>query len=396
MKKTIHDISVKGKTVVLRCDFNVPMSDGVVRDDTRIVSALPTIKSLQEQGAKIVILSHLGRPKGKPNSQYTLAPVAEKLSALLGESVHFFPTNRVVDDHVIHQIKGLQQKQVALLENTRFREEETKNRENFSKELSGLGDIFVNDAFGTAHRAHCSTAGIAEYLPAVSGLLIEKEIKYLGQAVDSPQKPLLAILGGAKVSDKISVIRNLLNKVDGLLIGGGMAHTFIHAMGGEIGKSLLDRESISLAKDLMEEAQEKKVKMLLPVDSLCALSFDNEASGVVRKSGEIHKDEMGLDIGPETVKLFQEEIAKAQTIVWNGPMGVFEMSNFAQGTRSIAQALAESPGITIVGGGDSAAAVEKFHLAEKMSHISTGGGASLEYLEGKSLPGIELLEAKES
>ncbi len=395
MKKTIADISVEGKTVLLRCDFNVPMEEGSITDDKRIVSALPTIQGLKKQGAAIVILSHLGRPKGKPNREYTLAPVAERLSQLLKEEVSFLQSDRVVDEGILEKVKALAPGQIALLENTRFREEETKNRESFSQELSQLADIFVNDAFGTAHRAHCSTAGVAQYLPAVSGLLIEKEIQYLGRGIEDPQRPLLAILGGAKVADKISVIRNLLQKVDGLLIGGGMAYTFMRAMGQEVGASLLDEENLSLAKALIGEAEEKGVKMLLPVDTVCATAFSNEVDTVIRGEGEIKKEEMGLDIGPETVKLFAREIGQAKTIVWNGPMGVFEMSHFERGTREVARAMAQSKGITIVGGGDSAAAVEKFRMADEMTHISTGGGASLEFLEGKDLPGIEVLEEKE-
>ena len=394
MKKTVRDIDVKGRKVIVRCDFNVPMKDGAITDDVRITAALPTINYLVEEGAKVIIMSHMGRPKGEPNMEYTLAPVAKRLGEHIGQEVVFVSSETVVDDAVKAAAADLKEGQVMLLENTRFRKEETKNEENFSKELAELAEIFVNDAFGTAHRAHCSTAGVADYLPAVSGFLIEKEVKYLGSAVETPERPLLAIMGGAKVSDKIQLIENLLNKVDVLLVGGGMAYTFFKAKGYEIGTSLLDAESIDLAKKLMDDAEAKGVKMLIPVDTVCAKEFSNDSERVVVDSDAIPADMMGMDIGPKTVALFAEEVAKAKTIVWNGPMGVFEMPNFAAGTLGVANALAESDAITVIGGGDSAAAVGQFGLGDKMTHISTGGGASMEYLEGKVLPGIAVLQDK--
>ena len=394
MKKTVRDIDVKGRKVIVRCDFNVPMKDGAITDDVRITAALPTINYLVEEGAKVIIMSHMGRPKGEPNMEYTLAPVAKRLGEHIGQEVVFVSSETVVDDAVKAAAADLKEGQVMLLENTRFRKEETKNEENFSKELAELAEIFVNDAFGTAHRAHCSTAGVADYLPAVSGFLIEKEVKYLGSAVETPERPLLAIMGGAKVSDKIQLIENLLNKVDVLLVGGGMAYTFFKAKGYEIGTSLLDAESIDLAKKLMDDAEAKGVKMLIPVDTVCAKEFANDSERVVVDSNNIPADMMGMDIGPKTVALFAEEVAKAKTVVWNGPMGVFEMPNFAAGTLGVANALAESDAITVIGGGDSAAAVGQFGLGDKMTHISTGGGASMEYLEGKVLPGIAVLQDK--
>lgn len=394
MKKTVRDIDVKGKRVLVRCDFNVPMKDGEITDDVRIRGALPTLEHIREQGGRLIIMSHMGRPKGEANMDYTLAPVAERLSQLMGQEVLFISSPSVVDDEVRKAAENLKDGEIMLLENTRFRKEETKNEKTFTEELASLGEIFVNDAFGTAHRAHCSTAGVAEYLPAVSGFLIEKEVKYLGGAVENPVRPLLAIMGGAKVSDKILLIENLLKKVDVLLVGGGMAYTFLKAKGYEIGKSILDEESIELAADLMKAAEEKGVKMLIPVDTVCASEFANDAERKTVPADSIPADMMGMDIGPETVKLFAGEIAEAETVVWNGPMGVFEMSNFEAGTRGVAQALADSSAVTIIGGGDSAAAVEQFGLGDKMSHISTGGGASMEYLEGKVLPGIACLQDK--
>ncbi|MEG0918916.1 MAG: phosphoglycerate kinase [Anaerovoracaceae bacterium] len=394
MKKTVRDIDVKGRRVLVRCDFNVPMADGKITDDVRIRAALPTLNYLIENGARVIVMSHMGRPKGEPKPEYTLAPVAKRLGTLIGRDVKFIPADAVVNEEVIATALNLKDGEVQLLENTRYRKEETKNERVFTEELAKLGEIFVNDAFGTAHRAHCSTAGLAEFLPAVSGFLIEKEVKYLGNAVESPTRPLLAIMGGAKVSDKILLIENLLTKVDSLIIGGGMAYTFLKAKGYEIGKSLLDVESIDLAKSLMEKAEKMGVSMLIPIDTVCAKEFDNNSERKVVKANEIPNDMMGMDIGPETVELFKTEIAKAKTIVWNGPVGVFEMSNFEGGTRGIAEALAVSDAITIIGGGDSAAAVEKFGLVKEMSHISTGGGASMEYLEGKELPGIAVLQDK--
>lgn len=394
MKKTIRDIEVKDKKVIARCDFNVPLKDGQITDDTRIKAALPTIQYLIGENAAVILMSHLGRPGGQPDAEYTLKPVADRLSQLLGTDVFFAASDSVVDDEVRKKAGQLKGGQVMLLENVRFRKEETKNGEEFAKELASLADIFVNDAFGTAHRAHASTAGIASYLPAVSGFLIEKELEFLGNAVENPQRPFVAIMGGAKVSDKISVIRNLLNKVDVLIIGGGMAYTFFKSMGYEIGTSILDADSVDLAKDLIREAEEKKVRFLLPVDVVCGKEFKNDTETGVYKAEEMPSDMMGLDIGPETAAIYKEEILKAKTVVWNGPMGVFEMENFARGTLAVAEAMAQSEAVTVIGGGDSAAAVTQFGLASEMSHISTGGGASLEFLEGKELPGVAVLEDK--
>ena len=392
MKKTIEHIDVKGMKVLVRCDFNVPIKDGKITDDTRMTAALPTIQYLIDHDAKVIIMSHLGRPKGKPDMEYTLKPVADHLAELLGKDVVFISSPTVVDDKVRAAVDDLKEGDVMLLENVRFRPEETENTFDFSSELASLGQIFVNDAFGTAHRAHCSTAGVAGYLPTVSGYLIDKEVKYLGEALERPQRPFVAIMGGAKVGDKISVIENLLNKVDTLIIGGGMAYTFFKALGYEIGQSILDEEHIELAGSLLEKAKEKKVQLLLPEDVVCAKEFDNDSESAVFSKDSIPADMMGMDIGPETVKLFSEAIASAKTIVWNGPMGVFEMPNFAVGTRKVAEALAASEATTVIGGGDSAAAVTQFGLADKMSHISTGGGASLEFLEGKVLPGIAAID----
>ena len=394
MKKTVRDIDVKGKKVIVRCDFNVPLKEGVITDDTRITAALPTIKYMLEEGAAVILMSHLGRPEGEANMKYTLAPVAARLSELLEMEVEFAQSPVVVDEEVKAKAAKLEGGKVMLLENVRFRKEETKNGAEFAKELASLAEVFVNDAFGTAHRAHSSTAGIADYLPAVSGFLIEKEIQFLGGAVENPKRPFVAIMGGAKVGDKISVIENLLKKVDTLIIGGGMAYTFYKSMGLEIGTSILDADSIDLAAQLLKQAEEKGVKMIIPVDVVCAKEFKNETETLVCKREDMPADMMGMDIGPETVALYKEEIAKAATVVWNGPMGVFEMENFAKGTLEVAKALAESDAITVIGGGDSAAAVEQFGLGEAMTHISTGGGASLEFLEGKELPGVAVLEDK--
>ncbi len=394
MKKTVKDIDVSGKRVLVRCDFNVPMKDGVITDDIRITSALPTIKYLIENDAKVILMSHMGRPKGEPKPEFSLKPVADRLAQLLGMDVVFAASDVVVDDSVRAKADELKPGQVMLLENVRYRKEETKNEEPFTGELASLGDIFVNDAFGTAHRAHCSTAGLAKYMPSVSGFLIEKEVKFLGDALEDPQRPFLAIMGGAKVGDKIPVIENLIKKVDSLIIGGGMSYTFFKAMGYEIGKSILDEESIDLAKELMKKAEDAGVKLLLPVDTVCAKEFDNDSESGVFDRDSIPADMMGMDIGPKTVELYKTAIAEAKTVVWNGPAGVFEMPNFAAGTKAIAEALASSGAVTIIGGGDSAAAVEQFGLADKMTHISTGGGASLEFLEGKDLPGISCLEEK--
>jgi len=395
MKKTVRDIDAKGKKVIVRCDFNVPQDkEGKITDDIRITSALPTISYLIEQGAKVILMSHLGRPDGEANMKYTLKPVADRLSELLGKSVLFISAPEVVNEEVSKAAAGLSDGDVMLLENVRFRKEETKNGAAFSKELAGLAEIFVNDAFGTAHRAHSSTAGVADYLPAVSGFLIEKEVKFLGNAVEAPERPFVAIMGGAKVADKILVIENLLTKVDTLIIGGGMAFTFLKSMGYEIGKSILDAENIGLAADLIKKAEAKGVKLVLPKDVIAAKEFSNDVETREFDSNRIPKDWMGLDIGEKSVSLFRDELKNAKTVIWNGPVGAFEMSNFAKGTIEVAKTLAEIDAVTIIGGGDSAAAVEQFGLADKMTHISTGGGASLEFLEGKELPGIAVLQDK--
>jgi phosphoglycerate kinase len=381
--------------VIVRCDFNVPQDKaGNITDDIRITSALPTISYLIEQGAKVILMSHLGRPEGEANMKYTLKPVADRLSELLGKKVRFISAPEVVDEEVSKAAAALGDGDVMLLENVRFRKEETKNGEAFSKELAGLAEIFVNDAFGTAHRAHSSTAGIADYLPTVSGFLIEKEVKFLGSAVEAPERPFVAIMGGAKVADKILVIENLLEKVDTLIIGGGMAFTFLKSKGYEIGKSILDAERIDLAADLIKKAEAKGVKFILPVDVVVAKEFSNDTETQVFDADKIPADWMGLDVGDKTIALYREELKNAKTVIWNGPVGAFEMSNFAKGTVEVAKALAESDAVTIIGGGDSAAAVEQFGLADKMTHISTGGGASLEFLEGKELPGIAVLQDK--
>ena len=396
MKKTIRDIDVKGRKVIVRCDFNVPIDEnGRITDETRILGSLPTIRYLVEQGSKIILMSHMGRPKGEPDMKYSLKAVADSLSRHLGAEVVFVSSASVIDEDVKAAAATLREGQVQLLENLRFRKGETKNDPEFSKELAGLAEIYVNDAFGTAHRAHASTAGIADYLPAVSGFLIEKEVKFLGDAVENPTRPLLAILGGAKVADKIPVIEHLLDKVDVLMIGGGMIFTFFKAKGYEIGKSILDENSIELAGKLMDEAKAKGVKMLLPIDVKAAKAFDNNAEAAYFDSESMPADWLGMDIGPKTLEGYTREIKNAKTVIWNGPMGVFEMSNFAAGTRGVAEALAASDAISIIGGGDSAAAVEQFGLGDKMSHISTGGGASLEFLEGLVLPGIAALQDKE-
>ena len=393
MKKTIRDIDWTGKRALVRCDFNVPLDDDLlITDDTRIKAALPTIEYLAEHGAKVILMSHLGRPKGEPKEEFSLAPVAVRLSDLLDKAIMFAASDNVVDEGVNDAIDKLEAGDIALLENLRFRKEEEKNDPDFAKALAGLGDIFVQEAFGTAHRAHASTAGVADYLPCVSGFLIEKEVQFLSEAVNNPERPFVAIMGGAKVSDKILVIENLLEKVDTLIIGGGMMFTFYKAMGLEIGKSILDEEHVVVASDLIKKAQEKGVNLLLPVDTVCASEFSNDARIETVDRENIPSDMMGMDIGPKSIELFASAIKDAKTVVWNGPMGVFEMPNFAVGTKAIAQALADSDCISVIGGGDSAAAIEQFGLADKVSHISTGGGASLEYLEGKALPGISVIE----
>jgi phosphoglycerate kinase len=365
-----------------------------ITDDIRIRGALPTIEYLMEKGAKVILMSHLGRPKGEPNKKYSLEPVARRLAALLNKEVIFAADDVVVGETAKKAAAGMQNGEVLLLENVRFRKEEEKNNPEFSKELASLGELFVNDAFGTAHRAHSSTAGVADYLPCVSGYLIQKEIDIMGKALHNPERPFVAILGGAKVSDKIGVIKNLLEKVDALIIGGGMAFTFLKAKGFEVGKSLLEIDKIELAKELMEAAEAKGVKLLLPVDVVVAAEFKADAKHETVDATNMPDDKMGLDIGAATVKIFAEEIKGAQTVIWNGPMGVFEMPAFAVGTKEVAKALAESNGTTIIGGGDSAAAVEQLGFADQMSHISTGGGASLEFLEGIELPGIAVIQDK--
>lgn len=394
MKKTIRDIDWSDKTAVVRCDFNVPLVNGKISDDTRIVAALPTINYLRDHGAKVVILSHLGRPKGEPNDDFSLYPVAERLSERLGAHVNFIKSDVVVDNKVSKAVKNLDPSEVALLENVRYRSEETKNDLKFARELASLGDVFVQEAFGTAHRAHASTTGIADYIPAVSGFLIEKELKFLGATIEKPERPLAAIMGGAKVKDKIPVIINLLDKIDYLVIGGGMVYTFLKAEGYSIGKSIFDEEGYELIGKIKTEAATKGVKLILPVDVVAAKEFSNESEHGVYSVSEIPDDMMGMDIGPKSEQLYCSELEKCKTVVWNGPMGVFEMPTFASGTRAIAECLASIDATTIIGGGDSAAAVTSFGLADKMTHISTGGGASLEFLEGKELPGIACLNEK--
>lgn len=394
-KKTIEDVPVKGKRVLVRCDFNVPMDENKnITDDTRIRTALPTIQYLVDNEAKVILISHLGRPKGEPNKKYSLEPVAKRLAELLQKDVIFAADDDVVGTNAKRAVEEMRESDIVLLENVRFRKEEEKNDPIFAKELASLGELFINDAFGTAHRAHASTAGIADYLPCVSGYLIQKEIDMMSKALQDPKRPFVAILGGAKVSDKIKVIRNLLEKVDTLLIGGGMAYTFLKSQGYEIGQSLLEEDKIELAKELIDSAKNKGVQLLLPSDIVVADEIKEGADHTTVRIEDIPKDKMGLDIGPETVKAYGEEIRKAKTIVWNGPMGVFEIAEFATGTREIAKAMAESGGITIIGGGDSAAAVEQLGFADKITHISTGGGASLKFLEGKPLPGIEVIQDK--
>ena len=390
-KKTIKDIDLKGKKVFVRCDFNVPLDEnGNITDNRRIVAALPTIKYLLEQNCKIILASHLGRPKGEVNPKFSLKPVANELSKLLGKEVKL--AEDVVGPSAKELTSNVKEGEIVLLENVRFDAREEKNDESLSKEFASMAEIFVNDAFGTAHRAHSSTAGIAEFLPAVSGFLIEKELEFLGSALENPQRPFSAILGGAKVSDKLGVIESLLEKVDTLIIGGGMAYTFFKSIGYSVGKSICELDKLDLAKELMEKAKQKNVKLVLPIDNVIAKEIAPDTENKVIDSDNIPDEWEGLDIGPKTVELFKEELKDAKTIIWNGPVGFSEYEIFANGTRSIAQALAEKEdAVTIIGGGDSAAAIEKMGLSDKMTHISTGGGASLEFLEGKKLPGIECL-----
>lgn len=398
-KKTVDDLKVSGKRVLVRCDFNVPLKSGVITDENRIVAALPTIKKLLADGAKVILCSHLGKPKGEPKPELSLAPVAKRLSELLGKDVIFAADANVVGENAKKAVADMKDGDVVLLENTRYRAEETKNGEALSKELGSLADIFVNDAFGAAHRAHCSTVGVVDYVDeAAVGYLIEKELKYLGGAVTNPARPFVTILGGAKVADKLSVIENLLTKADTLIIGGGMAYTFLAAKGYNVGHSLLDSEKIDYCKDMLKKAEEKGVKLLLPVDCVAAKSFpdpiDAHIDTVTVAADAIPAEDMGLDIGPKTAEIFADEVKNAKTVVWNGPMGVFENPILAKGTIAVAKALAETDAITIIGGGDSAAAVNTLGFGDKMSHISTGGGASLEFLEGKDLPGIVAMNDK--
>lgn len=393
-KKTVDDIQVKGLRVLVRCDFNVPIQEGKITDETRIIGALPTIKKLINDGAKVILCSHMGKPKGEPKPELSLAPVAVSLSEHLGKEVIFAADDTVVGENAKKAVAEMKEGDVVLLENTRYRAEETKNIDTFSEELASLADVFVNDAFGTAHRAHCSNVGVTKYIKtAVSGYLIDKEIRFLGNAVNDPVRPLVAVLGGSKVSSKISVINNLLEKVDTLIIGGGMAYTFMKANGLSVGESLLEEEYIGYAKEMMEKAESKGIKLLIPVDTVVAKEFNNDSESKISENG-IEDGWMGLDIGPKTIEIFKEALRSAKTVVWNGPMGVFEMSNFAKGTNAIAEVLAELDATTIIGGGDSVAAVNQAGLGDKMSHISTGGGASLEFLEGKELPGIVALNDK--
>ncbi len=394
-KKTIEDIDVAGKKVLARCDFNVPLKDGEITNDKRIVAALPTIKYLMEHGAKVILCSHLGRPKGEYKPEFSLAPVAKRLSEYLGVEVKLAEDPEVVGENAKKMAAELKDGEVMLLENVRYRAEETKNEENFSKELASLADIFVNDAFGTAHRAHCSTTGVASFLPAVCGFLIQKEIKFMGGALADPKRPLVAILGGAKVSDKIGVIENLIDKCDTIIIGGGMAYTFMKYLGHNIGTSLLEADWVEKAGEMMKKAEDKGVKFLIPADNKVGKEYDENTESQIVSSDDIPDGWMGLDIGPKTQEIFADAIKGAGTVIWNGPMGVSEWENFASGTISVAKAVADSGAISIIGGGDSVAAVTKLGFADKMSHISTGGGASLEFLEGKDLPGICALQDKD-
>ncbi len=395
-KKTVDDIDVKGQRVLVRCDFNVPLKNGVITDENRINAALPTIEKLIKDGGKVILCSHLGKPKGEPKPELSLAPVAKRLSEKLGKEVVFAADDTVVGENAKAAVAAMKDGDVVLLQNTRYRAEETKNSEAFSAELGSLADIFVNDAFGTAHRAHCSTVGVVSYVKeAVAGYLIGKELKYLGNAVDAPVRPFVTILGGAKVADKLSVIENLLNKADTLIIGGGMAYTFLAAKGYGVGTSLLDSEKIDYCRDMLQKAEEKGVKILLPIDCTIAKNFPDPIDGPIEvktvNADEIPADWMSLDIGPKTAELFANEVKNAKTVVWNGPMGVFENPTLAKGTIAVAKSLAETDAVTVIGGGDSAAAVNTLGFGDKMTHISTGGGASLEFLEGKELPGIAAL-----
>ncbi len=394
-KKTVEDLQVKGKKVLVRCDFNVPVVDGVISDENRITAALPTINKLINEGAKVILCSHMGKPKGEPNPKFSLEIVAKKLSERLNKTVVFADDNNVVGENAKEAVSNMNDGDVVLLQNTRYRAEETKNGEEFSKDLASIADVFVNDAFGTSHRAHCSTVGVTKFVDECAvGYLMQTEIEFLGNAVNKPVRPFVAILGGAKVSDKIAVIENLLNKVDTLIVGGGMAYTFMKAKGYEVGTSLLEEDKVDYAGEMMKKAEEKGVKFLIPVDTVVAGEFGRDVAHKTVASSEIPADMMGLDIGEETRKLFADALKDAKTVVWNGPMGVFEFPNFAKGTNAVAEALANIDATTIIGGGDSAAAVNILGYGDKMSHISTGGGASLEFLEGKELPGVVAADDK--
>lgn len=393
-KKTVDDLQVKGKRVLVRCDFNVPLKDGVITDENRIVAALPTIQKLISEGAKVILCSHLGKPK-EPTPDASLAPVAKRLSEKLNKEVVFAADDTVVGENAKKAVAEMKDGDVVLLQNTRFRKEETKNIDTFSEELASLADVYVNDAFGSSHRAHCSTVGVTKYIKeSAVGYLMEKEINYLGNAVNNPERPFVAILGGAKVSDKINVINNLLDKVDTLIIGGGMAYTFMKAKGYEVGQSLLEEDKVEYAKEMMKKAEEKGVKFLIPVDTVVGLEFKNDTEFKTVDSDKIEPEWQGFDIGEKTRALFADALKDAKTVVWNGPMGVFEFENFAKGTIAVAKALADIDATTIIGGGDSAAAVNLLGFGDKMSHISTGGGASLEFLEGKELPGVVAVNDK--
>lgn len=399
-KKTVDDINVKGQRVLVRCDFNVPLKDGKITDENRLVAALPTIKKLVADGGKVILCSHLGKPKGEPKPELSLAPVAVRLSELLGQPVTFAADDNVVGENAKAAVANMKDGDIVLLQNTRYRAEETKNGDEFSKELGSLADVFVNDAFGTAHRAHCSTVGVTKYVDTcVVGYLIEKEIKYLGAAVENPERPFVCILGGAKVADKLNVIQNLLNKADTLIIGGGMAFTFLKAKGYETGSSLVDDTKLDYCKDMIKQAEEKGVKLLLPIDNVVIKEFPNPIDAPVDakviNSDNLPADSMGVDIGPCTAELYANEVSNAKTVVWNGPMGVFENPTLAKGTLAVAKAMAETDATTVIGGGDSAAAVNQLGFGDKMTHISTGGGASLEFLEGKELPGIAAADDKD-
>ena len=396
-KKTIDDENYCGKKVLVRCDFNVPMKDGVITNENRINAAMPTIQKLVNDGAKVILCSHLGKPKNGPEAKFSLAPVAKALSAKLGKEVVFADDDNVVGEQAKAAVAAMNNGDVVLLQNTRFRKEETKNVPAFSQELASLADAYVDDAFGSCHRAHCSTAGVTDYIKDTAvGYLMEKEIRYLGNAVNDPVRPFTAILGGAKVADKLNVISNLLEKVDTLIIGGGMAYTFVKAQGYEIGKSLCDDSKIDYCKEMMEKAKANGVKLLLPVDTVCVKDFPDPIDAAVDTTvypiSQMPADMEGCDIGPETMKLFADAVKASKTVVWNGPMGVFENPTLAAGTLAVAKAMAESDATTVIGGGDSAAAVQQMGLGDKMTHISTGGGASLEYLEGKELPGIAVIQ----